>query len=664
MDANDNGLLGGEDSQEEIEQVDPRVYKPDLYAAAAANRTTEVLRLLSENVPPTYVHEQSGWTPLHWAAKSGNIVMLTALMEHGATAPYHRMVKKAKLKKLREARELEESKKQSQHVVVEIPKEETTATSAEGGDAAPEGEAVPTEESKGDATEAAGESKDGGASADVAAPAAAAESKDGTTNAAATTAATTEGGQTTNNEENSVSVSKAPEAKPKGLASAEEDELLAELEENEDDDDDYEAALERAAETNTNLLKNTPLLWACAKGHLKIVWLLLIDGYSVNDTDDMDNNALHLAATSGNPKVVQVIVDDGAYSTKVNIYKNLPIDMATQKQCRQLLLDAMDKGASMTEFDIKNKHETNIQKFQKLTSNLENAIKTTTTSEGIKSLQETIDISREAAVSEDLIIEANMVITKLEMGLELLADLEMVQSSMPIKSQSQFSDVVHKMEKTIIRAKNLGADSGKIAYAEELIVKCEMEFWIVALTSRLVNVTCAVDTDEHDMNRLKSALEKGTKMNIDQTILDDGTKLSSRLFAELGMSRALATVPTNVKLPLKEGAEYPEDYWGEDDIGHVVETEGYPHPPAETGEYIWEPSKSYTSLVNAINNIKSSYIGAEELGANIDICNESKTKLIKCEKDLKILKIKDENDKIIGIETTQKLCKKKPGKKK
>jgi microcompartment protein CcmK/EutM len=75
-------------------------------------------------------------------------------------------------------------------------------------------------------------------------------------------------------------------------------------------------------------LKNTPLLWAAFKGHLRVVWLLLIDGYSPNDTDDMGNNALHLAAVNQHTKVLKILIDDGGSANAVNFYKNRPIDTA------------------------------------------------------------------------------------------------------------------------------------------------------------------------------------------------------------------------------------------------------------------------------------------------------------------------------------------------
>ena len=86
----------GLDAEEEEEKPEPRIFKPDLYAAAVANDTQKCFDFLEENVPPTHVDEGSGWTPLHWAATHGNVQMTHLLIEFGATAPYQRMVARAK----------------------------------------------------------------------------------------------------------------------------------------------------------------------------------------------------------------------------------------------------------------------------------------------------------------------------------------------------------------------------------------------------------------------------------------------------------------------------------------------------------------------------------------------------------------------------------------
>lgn len=96
-----------------------------------------------------------------------------------------------------------------------------------------------------------------------------------------------------------------------------------------DSEEFEEEEADNEVHSKINYMKNTPLLWASFKGHMQTVWLLLVDGYSPNDVDDLGNNALHLAAASGHKKVLQALIDDGAMPTALNIYKNPAINMAT-----------------------------------------------------------------------------------------------------------------------------------------------------------------------------------------------------------------------------------------------------------------------------------------------------------------------------------------------
>ena len=45
-----------------MEKPDPALKKPNLYLAAKENNTDEVLDLLDELVPPTYIDKTNGWT--------------------------------------------------------------------------------------------------------------------------------------------------------------------------------------------------------------------------------------------------------------------------------------------------------------------------------------------------------------------------------------------------------------------------------------------------------------------------------------------------------------------------------------------------------------------------------------------------------------------------
>lgn len=111
----------------------------------------------------------------------------------------------------------------------------------------------------------------------------------------------------------------------------------------------------------SNLTTNTPLMWAAYGGHLRIVWLLLIDGYNPDDLDSMGNNCLHLAASSGHSAILQTLVDDGANPFILNVYKNRPVDVASNSTCREILLNAMERYSTLDPETIKSMHLQNVQ---------------------------------------------------------------------------------------------------------------------------------------------------------------------------------------------------------------------------------------------------------------------------------------------------------------
>jgi ankyrin repeat protein len=102
-------------------------------------------------------------------------------------------------------------------------------------------------------------------------------------------------------------------------------------------------------------------MWACYGGHLRIVWLLLINGYNPDDLDPMGNNCLHLAASSGHAAVLQTLVDDGANPFVSNVYKNRPIDVASSVACREILSHAMERYSTLDIESIKSLHLTNVE---------------------------------------------------------------------------------------------------------------------------------------------------------------------------------------------------------------------------------------------------------------------------------------------------------------
>jgi ankyrin repeat protein len=192
---------------------------------------------------------------LHWAAKNGNMLMLSKLLACGASAPYHRLLKEARLKG-----------KKTVAGQGSLCNNDGKKTSEDQVQSADENDENPINDTSSNGL----------------------------------------------GDESGISDRSATKS---GLISQSE---VA-------DEEDIELFLE----TSSNLLMNTPLQWATVKGHLRAVWLLLLDGYSPNDRDHLGNNSLHLAAVNGHLQILKVLVEDGGRANIVNIYKNLPIDMAT-----------------------------------------------------------------------------------------------------------------------------------------------------------------------------------------------------------------------------------------------------------------------------------------------------------------------------------------------
>lgn len=173
---------------------------------------------------------------------------------------------------------------------------------------------------------------------------------------------------------------------------------------------------------------------------------------------------------------------------------------------------------------------------------------------------------------------------------------------------------------------------------------------------KLEGIDCAMDHHEHDMLKLKAAILKAQSCNASDEVCDVADKLFSRLNSELGMTRAIAGIPI-VRMPVENP---PDGYWQEDDVGHIVETEEYPLPPADSpgGEYKWQCSASLAKLHMSIEELKACMAGAADSGANPALLQDTKDHLLKAEKDAKALDVKDVADKAIAVENAIKLAKK------
>jgi hypothetical protein len=275
-------------------------------------------------------------------------------------------------------------------------------------------------------------------------------------------------------------------------------------------------------------------------------------------------------------------------------------------------------------------------------------------------LIDAIETSKEYSLDEELITSAEELLKRIEVSQELEEAILSVQSVSPINSQGIYIEYVYKLEKSIEKAINVKCEESQIQLGVELISKCQIEYWINVLLERLHDVTTANDVNEHDMNKLRAALEKAENITASEELIEKGQRFLGRLDAELGLFRALKAIPTFK--PVIENP--PEGYWSEKDNGKLEENEGFPLPP-ESGDYVWIQSETLIEFARAVAKLKEIYNSPDAANANPKIVADAKERLTKGEKELKQLEAKEENDKNNAIESAKKAAKKlKAGKKK
>ena len=279
----------------------------------------------------------------------------------------------------------------------------------------------------------------------------------------------------------------------------------------------------------------------------------------------------------------------------------------------------------------------------------------------ITNLAEVLSKSTDSGLDQEQIQEGSRLLKKLEKTHELIQSIKELQAHHPILTQVLYSKHVQPLEQLIHRAEQNGVDRQHLQYARDLVVRCQSELLISISLSRLESVDCANDFHEADMIKLKYFIQKGQSLQASPELIATASQRLKRLECELEIYRSLSVIPT-VKLPIDNP---PPDYWNEEDLGKIQETEEYPLPPASNnGEYIWEHSQSFVKLSSSIDRLRQCTHSAESLGANPVLVKEAAAKLIQIEKEMKLLDVKDAEDKRIAIENAVKAAKKlKKGKK-
>jgi hypothetical protein len=269
------------------------------------------------------------------------------------------------------------------------------------------------------------------------------------------------------------------------------------------------------------------------------------------------------------------------------------------------------------------------------------------------SLASAIDDAQLWQIDADAVAEGKSILIRLEFSQDLQKALIDVEKLCPIRKQADYIEHVSNLEKIIESAEAAGVDRVGLQQAKDLVARCQIEYWLSTSLSRLADVTQAAECNEHDILRLKACIQKAELFGASESFISEASLRLLRLETELEMSRALATYHKE-KLPIENP---PPDYWQPCDTGHIVETADFPFPP-EGGEYVWEPSEAFTRVKTTLERLKKCLVGIENSKASENLVVDVKDKLLKSEKDLKLLEVKDAEDKRKAIEVAAKAAKK------
>eukprot|EP00916_Digyalum_oweni_P011340 GHVL01018880.1.p1 GENE.GHVL01018880.1~~GHVL01018880.1.p1 ORF type:complete len:492 (+),score=88.67 GHVL01018880.1:163-1638(+) len=95
-------------------------------------------------------------------------------------------------------------------------------------------------------------------------------------------------------------------------------------------------------QTRRGRVKHTPLHWAAFKGHLRVLWLLIRQGLSVNQVDIMGNTVLHQAAAGGHQNIVECLLSQGVDVHAKNDRTHNCLLLCTNPPVLKLLKSALD----------------------------------------------------------------------------------------------------------------------------------------------------------------------------------------------------------------------------------------------------------------------------------------------------------------------------------
>jgi hypothetical protein len=380
--------------------------------------------------------------------------------------------------------------------------------------------------------------------------------------------------------------------------------------------------------------------------------------------------------------MVDVMMDLGTKCNQANAYTNTALDMATGKELRSALrryrkesLSWSDgaEGAAQKQIAAVEAHEARTRELvTALAATAAEADPSITNlsadkyGELIARTEELLSTAVAENVEQAAMDAGRRSLEQMRVAQMLREALDTTRAAMPITDEKDLVGSCVELQAAVDTANALSICVAAQTEGTTLLVRARVGVFLKQLTLRLQDVVKPVPYYKPQMDRLAAMCTKAEVLGVHTSVIAAALSLHTRLDAELKITTALSTVLAAPRLPLKEGAEYPPDYWSEGDVGRVVPAIGFhPLPDPDKGEYEWEPSETFRSLSKSVEELQG-VLQLDLAGAGVaeDLIASATEALAHCSTALKKLQGKNENDKLAAIEVVQKEAKKlKKGKK-
>ncbi len=417
---------------------------------------------------------------------------------------------------------------------------------------------------------------------------------------------------------------------------------------------------------------------AAQKGHLAVCWQLLLSPLChIDDVDYLGNTALHVSAANGYENLARFFVENGADFYCTNKYRLNPLQVASTENCRSYLRVCMKKWPELCPQTLRNEmHQSQRDIYFKLKARMESIFLNSTAESCndsyMSSIKRDINCAAEFGIPRKKISLARWRVKWIEIHVELKGRLDKVKESHPVITPTLFNNV-NVLEHILRRVTSVdifGWNEEEQPIPEEndqLINECRRICTVARceyrLGQRLKQIQNArivkkyAGKDDLDLlNELRECTTQCTVRKTDQGLIDDAMDLINRMTSEIDLQESFDKFPT-VKLPDPEiTAKKAREYWGEEDIGWIEETDNFPIPP-ESG-YIWNKSLALQNLQMALSDANLKLENAIECNAEqglIDSCQVLFA--MKKEDEIKLLE-KDGVDRELAFKEAEKKAKK------